>query len=328
MKKKLLIIAILSLNLLALVTDGKCSLGTVTATAQSLGSENENDKNTRHFDPFPDTTQVVLPEIIVNGTNKKPSDTYENWGYSVGNVTYGGSSDTGIGEDSNQGSNNNGGTIVGGSSGGTNNGGVTVEGGSGSVIYRPVWDKDTTNWTDQEKHPDYYKPTDSEKVLNFNIPKQWDRQSTKNDCVPTTMEYIANYYWGTVNAGYSPMRDMYDDDCINLFGYDPRKYGVQGGDIYDLMKAENFSCTIISSNQIDANIDAGNPIFVVYPAKQYDDQGNPRTVNHASMLIGYNKNNGTCLVVDPANGTIQQHSPNEFILNIAVTYPYVKLKTK
>jgi hypothetical protein len=347
MKKKLIIIAILSLNLLALVTDGKCSLGTVTATAQSLGSENKNDDNTTYFDTTIDGG--VLPEVDVYGTDKSGDnnsnddnstypDSYIDWGYSVGNVTYGGSSDTGIGEDSNQGSNNNDGVTAGGSSGGTYNGGVTVGGGSGAN--NPNWNnggKDTTNWTDQETHPNYYKPTNSEKVLNFNIPKQWEKQDTRYDCVTTTMEYIANYYWGTVEAGYSPMRDKYNTDCNKMFGYDPAKSGLADEiDIYDLMTAENFSYKVISTNQIDANIDAGNPIIVFFQTNVYDEKGNPKydkegkhiTQNHASMAIGYNKNDGTCIVVDTGNGSIQHYSPSKFLLNIAVTYPYVKLRTK
>jgi len=153
-------------------------------------------------------------------------------------------------------------------------------------------------------------------ILIAGFKDNYEPQMGFNSCVPTGMSYVADFY------GKSGMFGNYLTYSLrNVPNY--MSDGVSG-EYIDRMVHTHLVAKKISADKVTYAINNGNPVMAqVMVRTSY----NPRTGEkegdaHNVIIVGYNCNNNTYIVSDPATGAYRRISMYDFERTDVQNYLY------
>ena len=109
------------------------------------------------------------------------------------------------------------------------------------------------------------------------------------------MEYISNYYKGTLFENYSFDRVDFEEYFFNKYGFDVGDNGLLPEDIDRYLQLMGFFWNSIGQDGIKTSINAGCPVIATT---------NNNNGQHEILIIGYTNGN-EYVIVDPSDGRIK-----------------------
>ena len=276
--KKIVLLIVLLFGLHRVISDGTIGIGVFTASAQQMANEFDEDDYGNYGGEGSSINGGELPNTDVWG--HQPDNYNDIWGTISAIQDW---------LDSLNNPNNS-------DDEGTNNEGNSSDSSETSLNSS----NDDNGANNGEGFKKRHLPDTNEIDLkfwdkNYCLPEYWHRQFGLMDCFSTIMEYISNYYKGTLFENYSFDRIDFEEIFFNKYGYDAGDDGLRPEDIGKYLQLMSFFWNSIDQDGIINSINAGYPVIATI---------NNNNGLHEILIIGY-KNGDRYVIVDPSSGRIK-----------------------
>lgn len=268
--RKIIVLLTILFNIDSVLTDGYIYISTQFVSAQQMSYEGSDDYG---YDNTKDGG--TIPDVEVIGNLPDFEDLWgtiislQEWINSLNNANINENTDENV----------------------TNNNEVSSE----SIEDSNTTNKDKDKGTYNKKHVPMTNEVDLRyRDLNYYLPEFWRQQIALMDCFTTVMEYVSNYYSGTLFENYCWNRISFEEDYLEKYGRDIAVLGLLPKDVENFFDLIGFYYNRIECNQIPYYISNGYPVISTIENS---------VGKHEILIIGYTDNN-LFVVVDPSNGRI------------------------